>query len=233
MGLAILLVAGLATYASLRQEGVQPRYDFLPGTATTTDAGDEQPKPEVEEPTTPPTIESGYGSVALALNQAASFPGSVSLRPLSIIEDSRCPMNARCVQAGRVIVSVRVRTSAGTASYEFEPGTTITTGAHTVTLLSVNPHTLAGQTITSTDYRFTFEVLQERKPGTGVEGRCYVGGCSSQLCTDTPNAVTTCEYRSEYACYATARCERQSSGECGWTETSELATCLANPPEEE
>lgn len=64
-----------------------------------------------------------------------------------------------------------------------------------------------------------------------ASGGCVVGGCSAQLCgeaSDMEGMVTTCEYRDEYACYQTARCERQASGQCGWTETSELNQCLAN-----
>ena len=57
-------------------------------------------------------------------------------------------------------------------------------------------------------------------------GQCYVGGCSSQLCTDQPGAVSTCEYRAEYSCYQRARCERQVNGACGWTPTTELYACL-------
>ena len=58
--------------------------------------------------------------------------------------------------------------------------------------------------------------------------KCYVGGCSNQLCTDKADgaAYSTCEYRAEYACYKTAICERQVTGECGWTETKELNACL-------
>lgn len=64
-----------------------------------------------------------------------------------------------------------------------------------------------------------------------VTGGCMVGGCSSQLCVDIKDedgAVTTCEYREEYACYQTASCERQTSGQCGWTESKELNSCLLN-----
>lgn len=61
-----------------------------------------------------------------------------------------------------------------------------------------------------------------------VSTACYVGGCSSQLCTDTPNMASTCEYHESYACYQTAVCERQSSGECGWTASAELSACLAD-----
>lgn len=66
-----------------------------------------------------------------------------------------------------------------------------------------------------------------QKPVAG--GGCIVGGCSSQLCVDASqgDVVSTCEYREEYACYQTARCERQASGQCGWTETAELAQCRA------
>jgi len=58
----------------------------------------------------------------------------------------------------------------------------------------------------------------------GSEG-CMVTGCSGQICADG-EVVTTCEFREEYGCYVTATCERQTSGECGWTETPELLSCL-------
>jgi len=63
-------------------------------------------------------------------------------------------------------------------------------------------------------------------PGA-TEGACYVGGCSSQVCSDQEGVITTCEWREEYACYQTATCERQADGACGWTQTDELAACLA------
>jgi hypothetical protein len=61
-------------------------------------------------------------------------------------------------------------------------------------------------------------------------GACYRGGCSGQLCTDSPNAGSTCEWRAEYACYTSATCARQSNGQCGFTSTPALTACLANPP---
>jgi hypothetical protein len=61
---------------------------------------------------------------------------------------------------------------------------------------------------------------------TKPEGKCYVGGCSSQLCTDKPDMMSTCEYTEAYGCYKTATCERQSTGACGWTQTPELKQCL-------
>ncbi|MBY0538117.1 hypothetical protein K2P47_01815 [Patescibacteria group bacterium] len=64
-----------------------------------------------------------------------------------------------------------------------------------------------------------------------LAGACVVGGCSSQLCgeaSEMDGMVTTCEYREEYACYQTAKCERQATGKCGWTETPELLQCIKN-----
>lgn len=57
---------------------------------------------------------------------------------------------------------------------------------------------------------------------------CFVGGCSSQICSDQEGVISTCEFRPEYACYQQASCERQTDGACGWTQTPELTTCLAN-----
>lgn len=59
-----------------------------------------------------------------------------------------------------------------------------------------------------------------------TKGRCYVGGCSGQICSDQVGMVSTCEYRESYACYKTAKCERQTNGSCGWTETPTLTQCL-------
>ncbi len=59
---------------------------------------------------------------------------------------------------------------------------------------------------------------------------CFVGGCSGQICSENEGAISTCEFRPEYACYRDATCEPQADGECGWTETEELTSCLLNPP---
>lgn len=68
-------------------------------------------------------------------------------------------------------------------------------------------------------------------PPVTPEVRCVRGGCGGQICEEEGRGtMTTCEARPEHACYATATCERQASGACGWTETPELAACVASPP---
>jgi len=69
-------------------------------------------------------------------------------------------------------------------------------------------------------------------------GGCARAGCSAQLCVEAEKAasiITTCEFRPEYACYDNATCERQPTGECGWTQTNELQQCLqtSNSPQTE
>lgn len=73
---------------------------------------------------------------------------------------------------------------------------------------------------------FYIQVSSTTKP---VAAACMVGGCSAQLCgeaTEMEGMVTTCEYRESYACYKQTKCERQTTGKCGWTETPELQACL-------
>lgn len=63
---------------------------------------------------------------------------------------------------------------------------------------------------------------------------CLISGCGDELCGEQsagPQA-SICMVKPQDTCYATARCERQSNGACGWTETAALLTCLEHPPEQ-
>ncbi|MFA6257365.1 MAG: hypothetical protein WC646_03635 [Candidatus Paceibacterota bacterium] len=67
------------------------------------------------------------------------------------------------------------------------------------------------------------------QPSYPQQGGCYVGGCSNQICSDQPSAISTCEYRPEYSCYSQAGvCERQASGQCGWSLTPQFYSCTQN-----
>jgi eight-cysteine-cluster-containing protein len=91
---------------------------------------------------------------------------------------------------------------------------------------------LAGALLSLASCTLVFDdVKGEQKIGgggsvPGSDGTCFIGGCSSQICSDQEDVVSTCEWREEYACYKTATCERQVDGRCGWTQTPELLTCL-------
>ena len=64
-----------------------------------------------------------------------------------------------------------------------------------------------------------------RSSGPVARKPCIKTGCAGQVCSDEA-VITTCEWRREYECYRSARCERQASGECGFTPTQELTACL-------
>ncbi len=48
------------------------------------------------------------GVVAAGIGQTADLGNGLRVRPLEVLEDSRCPQNARCVWAGRLRVRVNV-----------------------------------------------------------------------------------------------------------------------------
>ncbi|WP_395645124.1 hypothetical protein [Terricaulis sp.] len=48
------------------------------------------------------------GVVAAAINETADLGAGLRVRPLEVLEDSRCPQNARCVWAGRLRVRINV-----------------------------------------------------------------------------------------------------------------------------
>lgn len=64
---------------------------------------------------------------------------------------------------------------------------------------------------------------------------CFVGGCSGEVCSDNPRAISACVWRPEFACFAMegASCERQLDGACAWTLTGDARECreLAKAPE--
>jgi hypothetical protein len=68
--------------------------------------------------------------------------------------------------------------------------------------------------------------LRAKSPTSANMKPCIKTGCSGQICSDE-TMMSTCEYRAEYECYKKAACERQANGNCGFTKTPELTSCLA------
>lgn len=92
----------------------------------------------------------------VALGQKAYVDGPI-VEPVAIVEDSRCPMNARCVWAGRVRVKMLWHRGDG-AKQPFD----VTLGEPTpladgqFTLESVRPERRTDVTLKPADYRFSF-----------------------------------------------------------------------------
>lgn len=90
-----------------------------------------------------------------ALGQVAIVEG-IRVRPISVIEDSRCPINVVCVWAGRIVVRTEIRTGGLRETGNFELGKPLPIGGGTLTLGSVEPSKIATAEADPRAYRFTF-----------------------------------------------------------------------------
>jgi hypothetical protein len=152
--------------------------------------------------------------VVFRINDQFRYPTGLTVT-LKKIDDSRCPQGVQCIWAGEL---------APTFSFDSEIGET-----QEVKLGTVN-----NKKVTKNNGYLTFTLKDATKTTATLiihwAQSCYVGGCSAQICSDKKDAMSTCEFTPVYACYQkTSTCERQASGQCGWTETSALKACLANP----
>lgn len=92
----------------------------------------------------------------VALGQRAYVDGPL-IEPVAVLEDSRCPMNARCVWAGRVRVQmVWIRGNGQKQPFEVTLGEPVHLADGQFTLESVRPEKRTGVTIRPGDYRFSF-----------------------------------------------------------------------------
>ncbi|ALH80566.1 hypothetical protein [Sphingopyxis macrogoltabida] len=92
----------------------------------------------------------------VALGQRAYADGPV-IQPVAVIEDSRCPMNARCIWAGRVKLKMLwLRPTGEKQPFEVTLGAATPLADGSITLESVRPEKRTDVTIRPEDYRFSF-----------------------------------------------------------------------------
>lgn len=97
------------------------------------------------------SISAAFGLTGSALN--------VSITPMELLEDSRCPSDVQCIQAGTVRIKAKLVSSLGvSSSQEFTLMQPVTTEGETVTLVDVAPTPVSTETPDRTDYMFVFEV---------------------------------------------------------------------------
>jgi hypothetical protein len=77
--------------------------------------------------------------------------------PLAVLEDSRCPINVRCVWAGRVRLSVRIDLGSRSETREIASDAPIQVADGQLALVEVRPERVAGdRPDTPKPYRFGF-----------------------------------------------------------------------------
>jgi len=130
-----------------------------------------------------PTTQNENGEVTISLNERADVAG-ITITPLSVVEDSRCPIDVNCIQAGRVRVRATLTSGLGTADQIFIIGEPITTEAEVITLTRVTPAPISTVQIKDADYRFTFKVVKQQIT--------YINASKDLIVVDTPypGAVT-------------------------------------------
>lgn len=84
----------------------------------------------------------------------------ISIVPVSIIEDSRCPVDVTCIQQGTTRVLAKVTNDAGEKEYVLPLDVPVTVDTRTVTLIRVMPVTRSQYQILATEYRFIFKVSE-------------------------------------------------------------------------
>ena len=126
IGLLLLALSGCA--ASPSQTAPPPEKGPVPGAPVP-----DQVRAELE------TIEAPFrvpGTMVAHLNEEVRF-GDISVKPLQILEDSRCPLDVECVWAGRIRVRVSV-SGVGAPVMELNQPVTVTGGVQ-LSLVAVAP----------------------------------------------------------------------------------------------
>lgn len=118
-----------------------------------------EPVPTAETPapatSTAPTPEKE--STVAGINQRI-YDNGVHITPLEVLEDSRCPTDVQCIQAGTIRLKVKLEDGTRSQIVTMTMGSPVAFGNKHVALMSATPVKHAGTAIAPSDYRFTFSV---------------------------------------------------------------------------
>ena len=97
------------------------------------------------------------GMQASAALQETALLGHVALTPTALIEDSRCPVNARCVWEGRLVLALSARHEGSIEPIQATLGEPFRAGGQQFALVAASSEKTAGAETAPEAYRFTFE----------------------------------------------------------------------------
>lgn len=106
---------------------------------------------------TPATQTPAPTTAVIALNERVQV-GMVFITPLEILEESRCPSDVVCIQAGTIRIKARVESGLGDSVVELKINVPVTTEAETITLVKADPAPKAANPTPQSAYRFTITV---------------------------------------------------------------------------
>jgi hypothetical protein len=104
------------------------------------------------------TSSASYADVTVALNEQVEAFG-VLIQPTDLLEDSRCPLDVQCIQAGTVRTDVALTDRTGTHTTTFALGAVpISIETVSITLTKVEPAPQSKVSRVESDYHFTFHI---------------------------------------------------------------------------
>ena len=103
-------------------------------------------------PIGPPTRSDGFAHIG-----EATRVGPLVVTPQAVVEDSRCPINARCVWAGRLVLAARIDGAGWRESARLTLGQPYTTHGTGLALVSAEPGRMAGSPPSPPASLFGFE----------------------------------------------------------------------------
>jgi hypothetical protein len=93
-----------------------------------------------------------------------SSDGKLTLKALEVTEDSRCPLDVQCIQAGKVTLKVEARVTGEAArTVSISTDKTATIDRYLVSLVKVRPDPNTDVDIKPTDYQFTISIAEDVK----------------------------------------------------------------------
>lgn len=98
-------------------------------------------------------------TLTLAIGETGSAFGT-TITPTEVVEDSRCPMDVMCIQAGSARIRVETVDGMGTSTAVLTLGDTepLTTETAAISLTEVLPYPKASDPADPSDYRVTFRI---------------------------------------------------------------------------
>lgn len=102
------------------------------------------------------TVPTASASPTATFGQAAMV-GPLRVTPLKVLEDSRCPINARCVWAGRLILRTFIRGPNIRETRDLTLGEPQPIAGGRLSLVAAEPGKMAGAEGNLPANRFTFE----------------------------------------------------------------------------
>ena len=99
-------------------------------------------------------------SIVLAPGQTVELASDVAIGFVSVLGDSRCPINAGCIQGGDAIVRLTVNASRRSGERDLHTGTMapVTFEDLEIQLVDLHPYPFGGRTTDPRDYRATVRV---------------------------------------------------------------------------